>query len=411
MKRALPLSPSLCSLVAAGLLLASSLLLGHDGDRDRPGGQGDREAGRDGEGHRESHHVRGESAAAPLKRPAMVSAQATRSVLLDVAQAGKRLVVVGERGIVLLSDDSGARWRQAKVPVSVTLAAVRFVNAKTGWAVGHYGVVLKTDDAGESWTVQLDGIKAGELALAAAKAKAAQAPGDPKARALLTEAERLVKDGPDKPFLDLWFENETTGFVLGAFNLIFRTEDGGKSWIPWMDRVENPKVLHLYALRPAGSVLYMAGEQGLFLRSTDGGQSFKKVESPYAGSFFTLAVLPSSDVLAAGLRGNAWVLDTAGAWRKIDQIPPVSFTSSIVGPDQTVFLTNFAGLILASHDGAKSFQPIPAPALPPLTRFLPLPDGALALTLQGLMKLPPAGSPAASSPAAAPPAPQAGGAR
>ena len=381
MKRAFPLSPSLCSLVAAGLLLAGSL------------------------------PVRGESAAEPLKRPAIVSAQATRSVLLDVAQAGKRLVVVGERGIVLLSDDSGAQWRQAKVPVSVTLTAVSFASARTGWAVGHYGTVLRTDDGGESWTVQLDGVQLAELALTAAKTKAAQAPDDPKARALLTEAERLVKDGPDKPFLDLWFENETTGFVLGAFNLIFRTEDGGRSWIPWMDRVENPKVLHLYALRPAGPAVYMVGEQGLVLRSTDGGQSFKKVESPYAGSFFTLAVLPSGDVLAAGLRGNAWVLDTAGAWRKIERTPPVSFTSSIVGPDGTAFLTNFAGLILASHDGAKSFLPIPAPPLPPLTRFLPLPDGALALTLQGLMKLPPAGPPSAAPPSGAPPAPQAGGAR
>lgn len=374
MKRAhrLPLPPG--ELLLAGLLLAGSL------------------------------PALGEGAAEPLKRPAVVSAQASRSVLLDVAEADRRLVVVGERGIVLLSDDSGAQWRQAKVPVSVTLTAVRFVNAKTGWAVGHYGVVLKTDDAGESWTVQLDGIRAAELAVEAAKAKAAGAPDDAKAQAFLAEAERLVADGPDKPFLDLWFENETTGFVLGAYNLIFRTEDGGKSWVPWMDRVENPKVLHLYALRPAGPVLYMAGEQGLLLKSTDGGASFRKMESPYAGSFFTLTVLPSGDVLAAGLRGNAWVLEAAGNWRKVEPTPPVSFTSSSVAPDGTVFLTNFAGMVLASHDGAKSFQPIPAPPLPPLTRFLPLPDGALALTLQGLMKLPRAGAP--PSPAA-----PAGGAR
>ncbi len=379
MKRAFRLPLPVSSVVAAGLLLAGYL------------------------------PARGESAAEPLKRPAIVSAQASRSVLLDVAEAGKRLVVVGERGIVLLSDDSGAQWRQAKVPVSVTLTAVRFVNAKTGWAVGHYGVVLKTDDAGESWTVQLDGIRAAELAVALAKTKVAQAPDDAKAQAFLTEAERLVTDGPDKPFLDVWFENETTGFVLGAYNLIFRTEDGGKSWVPWMDRVENPKVLHLYALRPAGPTLYMAGEQGLFLKSTDGGQKFQKMESPYAGSFFTMTSLPSGDVLAAGLRGNAWLLDAAGAWKKIEAGPPVSFTSSIVGPDQTVYLTNFAGMVLASHDGAKSFHPIPVPPLPPLTRFLPLPDGYLALSLQGLVKLPPAVSRAAGGPPSA--AAPVGGAR
>jgi photosystem II stability/assembly factor-like uncharacterized protein len=344
-------------------------------------------------------------AAEPLQRPALVSEHARRQVLLDVTRAGERLVVVGERGIVLLSDDSGATWRQAKVPVSVTLTAVRFVNSKTGWAVGHYGAVLKTDDAGESWTLQLDGVKTAGLALADAKAKAEKAPaGDSKAAAYVAEAERLVTDGPDKPFLDLWFENETTGFVLGAYNLIFRTEDGGKSWMPWMDRIENPKVLHLYALRPAGGALYMAGEQGLLLKSTDGGQRFAKLESPYAGSFFSLLPLPSGELLAAGLRGNAWVLETSGKWRKVEPAPPVNITSSLLGPDGKIYLTNFAGQVWVSEDGARSIHPLPLPPLPPLTRFLPLKNGALALSLQGLIPLPAGGPPA-------PDAAHAGGAR
>ncbi len=54
----------------------------------------------------------------------------------------------GERGIVLLSDDAGVSWRQAKVPVSVSLTAVQFVDAEQGWAVGHLGVVLHTQDGG-----------------------------------------------------------------------------------------------------------------------------------------------------------------------------------------------------------------------------------------------------------------------
>jgi photosystem II stability/assembly factor-like uncharacterized protein len=341
----------------------------------------------------------------PPQRPAVVSQQATHSVLLDAALAGTRLVVVGERGIVLLSDDSGATWRQAKVPVSVTLTAVAFVNVKTGWAVGHYGTVLRTDDGGESWKVQLDGVRAAGLAVASAQERAKSAPADdPKAKALLAEAERLVSDGPDKPFLDLYFESETTGFVVGAYNLIFRTEDGGTSWIPWMDRVDNPKTLHLYAIRPTAGVLYMAGEQGLFLRSTDGGKSFTRVQAPYSGSFFTMSVLPSGAVLAAGLRGNAWVFE-GDAWRKVEPTPPVSFTASALGADQTLYLTHFAGQVLASRDGARSFQPLPLPPLPPLTKVLPMKDGFLVLSLQGLIKLP------AGPPAAGVPAPQAGGVR
>ncbi|WP_430515935.1 WD40/YVTN/BNR-like repeat-containing protein, partial [Pseudomonas fluorescens] len=65
-----------------------------------------------------------------LDQAALQSAKAAHSVLLAVTRAGERLVAVGERGIVLLSDDSGVSWRQAKVPVSVSLTAVQFVDAQ-----------------------------------------------------------------------------------------------------------------------------------------------------------------------------------------------------------------------------------------------------------------------------------------
>ena len=37
---------------------------------------------------------------------------------------------------------------------------------------------------------------------------------------MLREAEPFAAQGPDKPFLDVWFEDENKGFVVGAFNLI-----------------------------------------------------------------------------------------------------------------------------------------------------------------------------------------------
>ncbi|MBI5444053.1 MAG: glycosyl hydrolase, partial [Deltaproteobacteria bacterium] len=107
-----------------------------------------------------------------LDRPATVSGRALRSVQLAVARAGKRLVSVGERGTVLLSDDDGRTWRQAKVPVSLTLTCVCFASERSGWAAGHSGVVLRTSDGGETWVKQLDGRQAAQIELAAAKAAA-----------------------------------------------------------------------------------------------------------------------------------------------------------------------------------------------------------------------------------------------
>src|SRR5688500_13031183 len=76
-------------------------------------------------------------------QPAETAPLAAASLLLDLAVAGERLVAVGERGHVLLSDDRGSSWRQAKsVPTRIMLTAVFFIDAQYGWAVGHDETIL-----------------------------------------------------------------------------------------------------------------------------------------------------------------------------------------------------------------------------------------------------------------------------
>src|ERR1700736_1725395 len=70
--------------------------------------------------------VHAEGVLGPTHRPAIMVERAAYAALMDVTRAGDRMVAVGEHGIVILSDDSGRSWRQAKVPVSVTLTAVKF---------------------------------------------------------------------------------------------------------------------------------------------------------------------------------------------------------------------------------------------------------------------------------------------
>jgi len=298
----------------------------------------------------------------PLDRPAVQSHAAAHSVLLDVTKAGNRVVAVGERGIIVFSDDGGRSWRQGSVPTSVSLTAVRFVSAKSGWAVGHGGVVLHTEDGGESWTRQLDGIALAKLAVERAQ-NLADSPGAKKdvAQRLLADAQRLVTDGPDKPFLSLYFENETTGYVVGAYGMIFRTEDAGKNWKPWMDRVENSHGMHIYAIAAVGKTIYMAGEQGLFLRSTDDGMKFTQVETPYKGTYFDLVALPSGEVVLGGMRGNAYLsTDQGKSFKKIDVPIPVSFSAATVLGDGSMIFANQAGQLLVSNDKGRTIHPLPA---------------------------------------------------
>src|SRR3546814_8244639 len=188
----------------------------------------------------------------PLDAPAITSALAEHGLINGLARAGKRLVAVGERGHILYSDDQANTWQQASVPVRSDLTAVSFGDATHGWAVAHDGVVLATTDAGKSWMKQLDGRRVGPLL---ADYSARQRPSDlddPAYAKLQAAAQRLVDEGPDKPFLDVWFADSRHGFVVGAFNLILETDEGGVQWTPWLDRTENPGDLHFYAIRRIG---------------------------------------------------------------------------------------------------------------------------------------------------------------
>jgi photosystem II stability/assembly factor-like uncharacterized protein len=314
-----------------------------------------------------------------IDRPALIIHGAEHSVLLDVVKAGNRLVAVGERGVVVLSDDGGRNWRQASVPTSVTLTKVKFVTPQTGWTVGHSGVVLKTTDGGQTWIHQLEGKTAAKLALDAAQLNADHAGiSNAAAQRVLADAQRLVSDGPDKPFLDLYFENEKSGYVVGAYGLIFRTEDGGATWKSWMNHVDNPRGMHIYSIVAQGSAFYLAGEQGLFLRSSDGGNKFILVKTPYAGTYFTAAILPAGEVLLGGMRGNAYrSTDQGKSFTKIEVPIPVSLSASVVMADGTAIFSNQAGMLLATNDKGQSMRPLATAGLPPIAGLAEAGNGML----------------------------------
>lgn len=300
-------------------------------------------------------------AAAPypaLDRPALQARMPHRCVLLSIAKAGTRLVAVGEHGIVVLSDDDGIHWRQAaSVPTSVTLTAVNFVDARSGWAIGHGGVILRSDDGGERWVRQADG--------------------------------RTLASGADKPLLDLHFFDADRGFVIGAYNLCFETRDGGRSWMSAMDRLSNPKALHLYAIHADGDALHIVGEQGLMLRSLDGGRSFLRTPSPYAGSLFSLAVPKPQTLIAAGLRGNVFASQDRGAsWASVAGAPPASIVATTIGADGALLFINQSGQLLVRR-GDGPLQVLNLPPLPPLADLLALADGTLvAVGFSGVARLP-----------------------
>ncbi|MCO4756928.1 MAG: hypothetical protein KC477_02855 [Oceanospirillaceae bacterium] len=302
-----------------------------------------------------------------LNDRAPLSERAQQGLLLDITQAGERLVALGERGHILYSDDQGQRWQQADVPVRVTLTAIDFPTPDQGWAVGHDGVILMSVDGGLSWHKQLDGYEANTLIeqeikrLLALSGAERQTRGiryqDDELNYLLEDAELFNDEGASRPFLDVLFLDQKTGLAVGAYGMIFRTEDSGKHWVPWVAHLSNPDNFHINALIQGRDALYMAGEAGSLYRSGDEGVNWVSLQSPYEGPFFGMMAhsVPAAaeSLIAFGLRGNAFISQDKGrSWRRLDVGSDASILgASAVSSFQFTLLSSGGELFLFNLEG------------------------------------------------------------
>ena len=149
---------------------------------------------------------------------------AVHSMLLDVTRADQRLVAVGERGHVVLSDD-GREWVQAEtVPTRSTLTTVFSFGGRL-WAAGHDAVIITSGDRGNTWSRQFF---------------------DP-------ERQQAV--------MDLYFTDEKNGVAIGSYGLYLVTSDGGQNWED--GTVDEENQFHLNGMvRFADGRRVIAGEAG-----------------------------------------------------------------------------------------------------------------------------------------------------
>ncbi len=268
-------------------------------------------------------------------RPALPVADISAMQLLDIATAGERLVAVGERGAIVYSDDGGESWAQARVPVSESLTAVSFPTSDHGWAVGHGGVILHSGDGGESWQLQFDGNEANRQKLDYVtdvmmnlEARLQEEEEDPngdlayeleEAQFAVEDAELAVETGPADPFLDVWFADDKLGYAVGAYGMLYRTDNGGLQWRLTIDGIENIEGYHYYSLDSAeDGTLYLSGEAGILYRSDDGGRNWERLALDYDGSLFGILALSGERVICFGLRGNIFLSEDRGvSWQNV----------------------------------------------------------------------------------------------
>jgi len=309
--------------------------------------------------------------------PALKSELAEQSLLLDVARNDGRLLVAGEQGHILYSDDDGQSWTQADVPVSLAITSVAFAGADQAWATAHDGFLLHSADNGATWQVKLTGSDVAKLSVGAIEERVeeqrtAVAEATPETREdlewalddtlfALEEAMAAVDEGMTSPMLSVWFANAREGYALGAYGIFLRTSDGGETWVMEGNELDNPDKYHLYGItRSSAGTLLVAGEAGTLLRSLDDGGSWIRVESIYPGSFFGAIATSDGSLLIFGLRGNVFrSTDEGETWAHVDTGDQRTLMCGTASGNGSVILAGSAGAVLRSDDNGASFRSVP----------------------------------------------------
>lgn len=252
---------------------------------------------------------------------ALSAIKPNRLVLLDIVRVAKSLIAVGERGVILRSEDGGATWAGFRTEVRRTLTGLAFDGEKQGIAVGHGGVILRTVDGGRTWN-----------AINAEEANGASLLG-------------VTLLGP-KHFI-----------VYGAFGLLLESLDGGESWA--RKQVGSDSFdRHISKVFRLNRKLVLVGESATLATSADG-ISWQEMKSPYMGSWFGGLETKEGAALIFGMRGNVFRSDDGGAnWTKVEVGTSRGVMSAAVLENGEIVLVGNAGFMARSHDDGRTFETI-----------------------------------------------------
>lgn len=282
---------------------------------------------------------------------AVIAPLASQSLLLDAQRVDNTLIVVGERGHILISEDHGNSWTQSQVPTRATLTGVYFIDRLNGWVVGHDQVILRTKDGGKNWDLVYE---------------------DPEAQS---------------PLLDILFLDDQHGYAVGAYGQFLESFDGGSNWEGrWIS--END--FHLNQIIAAGDHLFIAAEAGFAYRSDDQGETWTLLDPDYQGSFFGIFPGEKGRLLLFGLRGHLFHSDDAGeTWSAAATGTEASLTGGMRLSDGTLVITGLAGALLTSQDNGSTFMLHQDPDRKGFNRLLQAADDSIiALGDFGVSKLP-----------------------
>ena len=172
--------------------------------------------------------------------------------------------IVGDHGLILMSSDGGAGWRDQSSGSDAQLFHLAFKGDK-GWVVGTGGVILHTDNGGKNWYPQRSGVNADLNRVYMITDRQGLVTGD-NGTLLRTDnggaTWERVQLNVQEPLFGISFIDNKTGWVVGYKGRIIRTYDGGHTWVEQHSNTSED----LFAVAFYKHRGYAIGRDGLVMR-------------------------------------------------------------------------------------------------------------------------------------------------
>ncbi|MEZ6062758.1 MAG: hypothetical protein R3C19_20635 [Planctomycetaceae bacterium] len=324
----------------------------------------------------------------PVRRTAEIAADAR---LNDVCAIGSSVWAVGERGVMVHSNDQGTSWTTRLFPFECSLHSVCFLTNRIGWVAGSRfdpyskqlrGVLLTTRDGGDSWSA-VDGRSRDRNSSAGVLTGAIPGYDLPGIR--------YVKYFDLQNAVALTCQSEKRRAAL-------QTDDGGLTWTPLDSDVDQSGWNHAAFLRPGdglvvgtalsyGAVVanklisirrpsstlrqvrsaslnaegqgWISGDGGFLQYSNNGGITWQVPPAPLPqpisevmdfattaqqGSTLCVAGSPGSLIVRTNDNGNSW------QFSKTNQASPIR-RMTFAGPSVVIAVGEFGSILKSTDSG------------------------------------------------------------
>lgn len=221
-------------------------------------------------------------------------------------------------GTLYKTESSGDDWVTQHIPTAKNLVNIHFINHQEGFVIDNEGILFFTANGGSDW---------------------------------------INVDIGDYIWLDVYFINETTGWLSGN-QVLYKTTDGGTSWnvVYTATTDEYPAKIHFFNELEGVT----GGSNGYFATTVDGGDTWQEQQDSIFLNVFGYSVLHSGQGLIVGGVGHIFKTEDGGSsWdilssninRNLEDVTMVDpFTGWIVGGDGLILKTEDAGLSWFEQD-------------------------------------------------------------